>query len=246
MTEAIALKGGHTTYDRRLDRIPEWHPENDNFPMRRLFAPSQTPRSYTWPVGPSAIAQVFLDQGQEGECVGYSLAHELIAKPVMVNATARTAHDIYTNAQLLDEWPGEDYSGTSVIAGVKYLHSSGYYKSYTWTRDAWELAVAVSRKGPCVIGINWKEGMWEPDKYGFLHAEGQVMGGHAILVKGFRLKRMTSTYPQAAFTLHNSWGPNWGVGGCAYLSLDDMQTLLNEDGEACLPLRTSYLEAIVR
>jgi hypothetical protein len=246
---AHALKGGYTTYDRRLDRLPEWDPRNDNYPIRRLLAPQQIPRSYTWPVGPRMADQLFLDQGVEGACVGFSFAHELAAKPKMVPSSEEMARAVYKGSQFLDEWPGENYDGTSVNAGAKYLKGKGYYSSYAWTRDAYELAVTVSRKGPCVIGVDWFEDMFWPDEDGFLNIGGQVMGGHAILVKGYSVKRnrpRTKKYPAAAFTLHNSWGPGWGVKGTAYLSLEDMHTLLNRDGEACLPLRTAYADAIVR
>ncbi len=36
--------------------------------------------------------------------------------------------------------------------------------------------------------------------------------------------------------LHNSWGKDWGVNGRAKMSLRDMQRLLSEQGEACVPM----------
>jgi hypothetical protein len=42
-------------------------------------------------------------------------------------------------------------------------------------------------------------------------------------------------------TLHNSWGPNWGINGRAKLSLYDLEILLNQQGDACFPVRTKLL-----
>lgn len=234
----VFLRDGSTTIDSRLGRIYQYDVRCSQFPMRRLLSQRWQPRSYTWPVGANMHYQLRLDQGLEGACVGFAFAHELAAKPVIVpDMTKERAFNYYKKAQTLDEWEGEEYSGTSVLAGVKFLQKCGYYKSYAWTKDAYDLAVTVSLRGPCVLGINWHEGMWNTDKAGFIKPEGPVVGGHAILCKGFNAGKN-------AFMLHNSWGAGWGMtgtnAGCAWLGFNDMQALLNADGEACLPLRAQY------
>lgn len=217
-----------------LDRRPQWDERNDKYPAIRTVSRWEEPRSYTWSVGRSMYQELFLDQGEEGACVGYSFAHELAAKPqIVLEVGADDAKQIYKWAQKNDPWPGEDYSGTSVLAGAKCLVDHKYYKSYAWTKNANELAVVVSRRGPAVLGINWHEDMWKPDGNGFISPSGAVIGGHAILCKGYSKSK-------AAFRLHNSWGKGWGQKGCAWLSLTDMQSLLDADGEACLPLRSEY------
>lgn len=241
---SFQLKGGHTTRDRRLDRLFQDDPRNNNYPMRRLVLPTWTPRSYTWAVGVGASmaypeSQLFLDQGQEGECVGYTFAHEWAAKPQVVSGVdENTAHSIYVYAQHNDEWPGTDYSGTSVLAGAKAGVEHRVYKSFAWSRSAAELAVVVSRRGPVVLGINWHEGMWDTNPAGFIAPTGEVIGGHAILCKGYN----TTLH---SFLLHNSWGIGWGQKGCAWLHEQDLQCLLDANGEACLPLRNSYTDAVV-
>lgn len=240
---SLRLKGDHFTLDKRLDRIPQDDPRNNDFPMRRLISPIVTPRSYTWSVGAGAVeaypdSQLVLDQGQEGACVGFSFAHEWAAKPqVIKRVNEQTAQGIYRYAQQNDEWPGEDYSGTSVLAGAKAGVQRGVYMSYTWSKSAAELAVIVSRKGPVVLGIAWYESMYVPID-GLLRLEGGIVGGHAILCRGYSVSRQ-------AFMLHNSWGRGWGKNGTAWLSQTDLQTLLDQDGEACLPLRTAYTNAVV-
>jgi hypothetical protein len=241
----VPLKNGNFTYDRRLDRIPQVDPRSDEFPMRRLLSHPvpPKPRSYTWSVGEGAVAaypttQLVLDQGQEGACVGFSFAHEYAAKPQIVKDVDKwTAHSIYRWAQDNDEWPGSDYSGTSVLAGAKAGVDRGVYKSYAWSHSAAELAVVVSRKGPVVLGIDWYRGMYDTMN-GYIEVAGDIVGGHAILCRGYSTNRH-------AFLLHNSWGWDWGVNGTAWLRESDLQILLNQGGEACLPLRTKYTDAVV-
>ncbi len=218
----MKLKGGFTTQDRRLDRVPQPDPRNTLFPIRTLVADLPF-RSYTWRV------ETWLDQGQQGRCVGFAWAHELAARPVVEAVSDVYADVIYRIAQRTDEWPGEDYEGTSVIAGAKACQDLGHFLQYRWAFDLADLRRTLGYKGPAVLGINWYEDMFEPDADGFIHATGPLMGGHAILAFSVseRLQRIT---------LHNSWGRDWGMDGNAYVSFDDMAALLAADGEACIPV----------
>lgn len=192
------------------------------------------PRSYTWSCEP------VLDQGREGACVGFAMAHELAARPKKFEGiTNAIGLSIYHEAQKIDPWnggayPGANprYDGTSVLAGVKILAKQGHVEEYRWAFGVEDLAVAVSRKGPAVLGVPWYSGMYEP-RDGRLVIEGQVVGGHAILCNGFNAKRRE-------FKVHNSWGPDWGNNGEAVVSWDTMHRLLEEDGEAVIPLTRKF------
>lgn len=236
------LRNGARTNDPRLDRIPHRDPRSLNYPVRALFgAPAEELplRGYTWSV------PVHLDQGREGACVGFAFAHELAARPHVVLGTSdEFARRIYRVAQRIDPWEGGSYpgafpfyEGTAVDAGAKALKKAGYYAEYRWAHSERELALTVGYKGPVVIGVNWYTGMFSPNSDGFLEVTGQVEGGHAILVNGFSASR-------GLYKLWNSWGPDWGMGGAAYLSRGDMARLLLENGEACLPLRTRQRELV--
>lgn len=221
---SIRLRGGHTTEDRRLDRVPYWDPRNEDYPIRTLV--SGTPRSYTWPL------DMVLDQGSEGACVGFAVTHELRAKPKVVDVTQASAYALYALAQTLDPWPGEAYEGTSVLAGVKAAQQAGHISEYRWAMDVDDLALAVSRKGPAILGIDWYESMYDPDWRSsgpWLTLSGPIVGGHAILCRGYSITKK-------AFRLHNSWGPGWGDNGKAWISASDMKTLLAQQGEACIPV----------
>jgi hypothetical protein len=232
---------------RTFDRRPQFDPKSLDYPVRRLLNVRRLPRSYTW------RCPLWLDQGQEGECVGYSFAHELAARPVMVKGISNfVAHGLYTGARRHDEWPGEDYEGSSVLGGAKYMttpsggdavnisdHQS-WYKSYAWGRDVLDLRDYVAWRGPAVLGIPWYEGMITPSSFSgsvYVYPRGEVVGGHAILCNGYSVSRN-------AFRLHNSWGRSWGDFGGAWVRADDMARLLFEDGECCMPLREPYLQAV--
>lgn len=220
--------------DRTFDRLPQ--PDPRNYPVRPLLLAAQTltPRSYTWSLAPR------LDQGQEGACVGFAFAHELAARPIVVEKVdAGTARQIYRDAQKVDEWPGEDYEGTSVLAGAKVLTARGHFSEYRWATDVEDLALAIGHHGPAVLGIDWREDMFDPDADGTLHVTGKVVGGHAIIARGVTVstRYVRTTRTNRRFRLTNSWGASWGVNGDAFVSFDDMEKLLSENGEACIPVR---------
>ncbi len=203
-------------------RVQQFDERSRFFPIRTVL-PDRPLRSYTWNGAPH------LDQGVEGACVGHAWAHEVGAKPRPRLATSGLAFDLYRRAQQLDPWDGEDYSGTSVLAGAKATMEQGFLSEYRWAFGLQETLQSVAYKGPVVIGVDWYSNMMRPDLDGFLRPTGSVVGGHAILVKGISV-------PNKRVTLHNSWGPGWGRGGDAYLSFDDLGKLLADGGEACVPV----------
>lgn len=215
--------------DPRLDRLVEFDERSRDFPVRALLrAPAEAfpPRSYTW------RCDVWLDQRSEGACTGFATAHEAAARPVKVPVTEAVAREVYRRARQLDQWPGEDYSGSSVIAAVKAGQERGWYGEYRWAFGLEDLKLAVGYRGPAILGVNWYSGMFSTDRDGFVHATGSVEGGHAVLCHSVNV-------PGRFFKLHNSWGQDWGVAGEARISWEDLDKLLREDGEACVPVKRS-------
>lgn len=211
---------------RTFDRLVQFDEKSRQYNARSLTAARQ-PRSYTW------RCSAWLDQGVEGACVGFAWAHEAAARPdEQPNITDTVARLIYQEAQRLDPWEGEDYEGTSVLAGAKVLQRMGLIRQYRWAFTTLDALTVISRHGPAVIGVNWYEGMFEPDSGGFIRPTGLVLGGHAILVNGVNVKRQT-------VTLHNSWGQGWGVNGEAKMSWSDFDWLLQQQGEVCIPVLRS-------
>ncbi|MDA8139960.1 MAG: hypothetical protein M0036_15035 [Desulfobacteraceae bacterium] len=223
----IRLRDGSQTKDIRLDRIILFDERSRKFPVRAMVAEKKL-RSYTW------RCNAFLDQGQEGACVGFGIAHELAARPAEVKGlTNKYAREsIYWEAQKIDEWEGGSYpgakpkyEGTAVLAGVKVAQGKGFFDSYHWGFGLDDLALGVAYKGPAVLGLPWMEAMYEPDAKGFIHATGEVEGGHCILCRGVNAK-------EEYFLLHNSWGKDWGDNGDCKVSFADMKKLLANGGES--------------
>jgi hypothetical protein len=230
------LRDGSEVLDPRLDRLVQFDERSRQFPVRELV--KELPfRSFSW------RPTMYLDQGTEGACVGYSMAHELVARPYMVQGVNKElAQHIYWEAQKIDPWPGGAYpgaspfyEGTSVLAGVKVLQRLGKVLEYRWAFSLEDVRRTIGYKGPVVFGLNWYTGMFDPDEHGQIRPTGRLAGGHAIL--GYRVDEKNERV-----WLHNSWGEDWGFvdrtfgGGKAWLTFSDLIRLLHEDGETCVPV----------
>ncbi len=207
---------------RTLDRVPQFDDRSWSYPIRELLG-ARKPRSYTWPL------KTWNDQGREGACVGFAWSHELAAAPVKVPTDNDVGLRIYREAQKIDQWPGEAYSGTSILAGAQVAKSLGYIPEYRWAFGAQDVIDTVGAYGPCVLGMNWYEGMFDTGPSGYLSVSGRIAGGHAIVCLGVNLR-------MGYVTLHNSWGRGWGLDGRAFLSFADLARLLREDGDAAVPV----------
>ena len=175
------------------------------------------------------------DQGWLPQCVGYAWAHFIEDGPVGHEGVAPIIPpaEIYTEAQKVDEWLGEDYDGTSVRAGAKYLHNQGKISSYLWAWDLDTLTKAVLTKGPVVVGTNWYTRMFYPDANGLIRVGGSLAGGHAYVINGVDTKKKQ-------FRIKNSWGRGWGKSGHAYIGFTDMKRLINNYGEVCLAVENEF------
>lgn len=169
------------------------------------------------------------DQGYSSECVGYAWAHWLEDGPVTHKGTPPVVQPatIYEQAKLIDEWPGEDYDGTSVRAGAKVLQGLGYITEYRWAFTMPALIHTLLEKGPVVFGSWWYEGMDEPDERGFIRPTGATLGGHAYVLNGINTR-------SDKVRMKNSWNRTWGHNGHAWISISDLAILLHREGEACL------------
>jgi hypothetical protein len=208
-----------------LGRLPALDPRDTRFPMRTLLPRVPSTRAYRYWFANGA----WLDQGDQPHCVGYSWVHFLEDGPVTQRGAGPIVDPslLYHEAQHLDEWPGEDYSGTSVRAGCKAAQARGFIASYHWAETVDDVVQALLEVGPVVVGTNWTTSMFEPDEAGFLRVEGPIEGGHAYLLNGVNV-------PAGVVRIKNSWGRGWGLGGHALLKLRDFADLLADGGEACL------------
>lgn len=223
----------------RLDPRLDWHPRHD--PRSRSYAVAEVlPK-------PPVLKKCWngsrvLDQGREGACVGYAWAAELGSSPFRAPLVDEIfAGKIYRAAKDVDEWEGSDYSGTSVLAGAKTVRRMGWIGEYRWGFSIEDLRDAVLTLGPAVIGIPWTSGMYEPRPSGLLDPSGAVVGGHAILVRGYhpgmRIRGEGWNDRHEVFTLQNSWGEDYGQKGRVLIRAAELAGLLADDGEICIPLQ---------
>jgi hypothetical protein len=223
--------------DRKLDWVPQFDPRSRGYGIRAVVRQGiVVPRTVMWREG------VVLDQGSEGACVGFAWMAEALAEPVMpepqpmVAAANRKAISYYKMAQKLDDFPGEDYSGTSVLAGAKVMKREGWIDGYRWCFSIDEVRDALISQGPVVIGVPWYESMYQTDAHGLVKIEGQQVGGHAILLTGYDRNRLIGDQTLEVFRWRNSWGSSYGVNGSAYITCEDLSSLLDQGGEACVPI----------
>lgn len=208
-----------------LGRLPAPDSRDASYPLRAMV-PTTTDRKYRYwyPNG------WWGDQGRTSQCVAYSWTHWLEDGPITHKGPAPIVEpaSVYNDAQVVDEWPGENYNGTSVRAGAKVLADRGLIGEYLWAWDLETVVRTILDVGPVVVGTNWYSDMFEPSQ-GIIKVSGYVAGGHAYLLNGVNRNK-------GMIRLKNSWGRDWGSRGHAYISFEDMDRLVKEDGEACLAL----------
>lgn len=233
---------------RTFDRKPRFDEKSRLFKAASPDLMSKDFRSFTWNL------KVWLNQGQEGACTGFSTTHDLAALPkVFKEANNLFAQLLYEAARRHDEWPGEDYEGSSLLGTMKALNQlktpkgNLFIPRYEFAFQIFEAARVLGRKGPLIAGLDWMSEMFDTDENGFIHADGFLAGGHAICVLGQKIHFMRESafarndpgsihLDKSYFILHNSWGQDWGVNGRCKITFKDMQYLMSRQGEFVMPL----------
>ena len=185
-----------------------------------------------------------LDQGQVGSCTANALAHALNTRHLQA-ARARHGHeqlldeaaavDLYSAATRVDPYVGEyppTDTGSSGLAVCKVAKWRGLLTSY---RHAFGLQAALRAVsgGPVIIGVGWRESMFTPRADATLGAvlevAGQVAGGHEVCLDAIDTDRRM-------VRVLNSWSSLWAWHGRAWLSWDDLGTLLDDGGDCTVPV----------
>lgn len=183
------------------------------------------------------------NQGHDPHCVAFAWAHWVSDGPSITSIFPDENPGVdtgvlYCEAQKRDPWPGDCetplYDGTSVRAGAKVLQEWGYIAEYRWATDAQQVVNAVLTQGPVIVGTMWYSDMSSPDRNTWvITPSGSMSGGHAYVINGVDTDR-------GLFRIKNSWGKYWGRGGHAYIRIEDMDKLIKNFGEACVPLQKRF------
>ncbi|PKK37417.1 peptidase C1 [Siphonobacter sp. SORGH_AS_0500] len=188
-----------------------------------------------------------LNQGQEGACTGFGLAtvanYLLCRRQVSPDRNAVSPRMLYEMAKRYDEWPGEDYSGSSARGAMKGWHKHGVCDENCWpcttnTPDERltneRTSDALKRPLGAYYRVNHRDLVAMHSamaEVGILYAtclvhEGwqQVGSDGQIHYSDHRLGGHAFAivaYDKKGFWIQNSWGTDWGRQGFAQISYDD-------------------------
>ena len=116
----------------KLDAVPDTLDFRD-----RMFEPTLVEVPTEIPLSDYRQHQVpILDQGSEGACTGFGLAsvanYLLRRRKVMPDRKPVSPRMFYEMAKRYDEWPGENYEGSSARGAMKGWHAHGVCAEDKW------------------------------------------------------------------------------------------------------------------
>lgn len=234
---------GISVGEHLLGRFVNHDPRSRNFsyPTRKLLQPRSRMHE---------IRATALNQEDIGSCVGHTAAQWLNCTRAAKNRRRGfmpgrrmgvgfkpttylnddDARQLYATATALDDFPGSwkpNDTGSSGLGGAKALQKFGFIERYYHVFDFPTLLQTIIEQ-PAMLGVNWYQGMFDPDKTGVIRPTGSACGGHEILIRGV-------DFTNKRFRLRNHWTPEWGINGDCFLSFADMERLLKEEGDVTVP-----------
>lgn len=188
-----------------------------------------------------------LDQGSEGACTGFGLAtvaHYLLrsrrVEPSTMHVSPRMFYDM---ARRYDEWPGEDYDGSSARGAMKGWNKHGVCSEKHWPyhdakRDATLYATrwqdALDRPLGAYFRVNHRDVIAMHSaitEVGVLYATASVHAGWDRVKRDGMIKQSATitgghafaivAYDHGGFWIQNSWGKDWGLDGFCHITYDD-------------------------
>lgn len=191
-----------------------------------------------------------LDQGKEGACTGFGLAtvanYLLRRRKVVADPKPVSARMLYEMAKRYDEWPGENYSGSSARGCMKGWHKHGVCGDECWPYKASNrgerltesrTSDALKRPLGAYYRVNHKDIVamhTAMAEVGILYATGIVHDGWSQIgkdgvipftkdIQGGHAFAIVA-YDSRGFWIQNSWGDDWGKDGFALITYDDWFT----------------------
>jgi len=182
-----------------------------------------------------------LDQGYEGACTGFGLAAVINRLNQMGGSDLKVSpRMLYEMAKRNDEWPGEDYDGSSIRGAIRGWKNMGVCSEEQWpyraeNKGALTIAMAKDARNNTIgayyrlrplisdfhAALNEAQVLlvsakvhrgWDRPKNGIIQYDKKPDGGHAFAIVGYNNK---------GFWVQNSWGLSWGKQGLALWSYED-------------------------
>jgi hypothetical protein len=196
------------------------------------------------------LAIPILDQGQERSCTGFGLAtvaHYLLRRrPIDADKRPVSPRMLYEMAKRYDEFPGENYQGSTARGAMKGWHKHGVCSEALWPYIAGDdrCALTAARARDALrrpLGAYFRvdakdlaEMHCAIAEVGILYVTAHVHDGwHEVSPQGFIpwSKDVIGAhafaivgYDEDGFWLQNSKGRTWGLDGFAHLSYEDWLT----------------------
>ncbi len=186
---------------------------------------------------PSGLA--ILNQGQDGACTGFGLA-AVINLLIARNTTQKrrvSPHMLYRMARLYDEWPGEEYEGSSLRGALRGFFNNGVCQDALWgrTTDMFASLEAAKDARRTALGAYYRLRPVLSDYHAALNETGAIYASAAVHsgwdkpVKGVIEPKAGGPlhafaivgYDETGFWVQNSWGRRWGRSGVAHWSYQD-------------------------
>jgi len=202
-----------------------------------------------------------LDQGYEGACTGFAIA-------AVINRLLQTSgrdlrvspRMLYEMAKRSDEWPGEEYDGSSLRGAIRGWKNMGVCSQGLWpylanskgeltierAKDARSNTIgAYYRLRPVIsdfhaalnetqiLAVSAKVHRgWNNPQNGIIRHNKNIDGGHAFAIVG---------YNKDGFWVQNSWGTQWGKRGLALWTYEDWVQNISDAWAVRLALPTPQI-----
>ena len=189
-----------------------------------------------------------LNQGKEGACTGFGLAAvinllNVQKRDLQFKASPRM---LYEMAKKHDEWPGEDYAGSSCRGAIRGWKNMGVCSDEKWRYSAdepGELTVERAKAArACTVGAYYRLRPEISDYHAALNEVGAIYVSADVHSGWFTPKAASARdlavitpasttegghafaiigYNSQGFIVQNSWGPKWGTKGYAIWLYED-------------------------
>lgn len=193
--------------------------------------------------------ELVLDQGTEGTCTGFGLAAviNLLKYRGGIADFRGSPRMLYEMAKMHDEWPGEDYSGSSCRGAIRGWHNMGVCTEKSWPygphKQGAGLTVERAREARHnTLGAYYRLRSEIVDYHAALNETGALFvsakvheGWSNVTTNGSgRLPKIRFSrnytgghafaivgYNREGFVVQNSWGQSWGDDGFAIWRYED-------------------------